>query len=123
MSRFRDFRESGGNNKAQYNVFRQRCRGRGQGARREITCVELELHGTAVHNDIGEGQPSVEKTLQQTALEMGEGQNVAPKQVLKVEGTDISQNLEDGRRELSLGMVAIVALTQVWKATSGFKTK
>lgn len=54
---------------------------------------------------------------------MAEGQDAMTEERLEAEAMDISQNFEYGERQPTIDLVAIVALTQVRKATSGLKTR
>lgn len=77
-----------------------------------------------MHDNVGEGQPMLEKTIWQPPLEMAGGQHETPEQGQRVvEGMKISQNHEEMGKEPPPGLFPISALTQGRKATSGFKTK
>lgn len=54
---------------------------------------------------------------------MTEGHDAVKEDGAEVEGMEMSQNGKDEERARFLGLVAIVALTQRRKATSGFKPK
>lgn len=53
--------------------------------------------------------------MSQLPLKIGGRHDAAPEVGPYIEGVDISQTRKDERRETSLGLVAIVALTQMCK--------
>lgn len=63
----------------------------------------------------------LEKTTSKPHVKITEVQNARLEEILEFEGMDISKYCEDEKREQSLRMEEIVALTQGGKATFCFK--
>lgn len=65
-----------------------------------------------LHEDVRQSQPSSKKTISQPPLKIAGGQDATSEGGPKVECMDASKNCEDDEKELSLRLVAIVALMQ-----------
>lgn len=92
---------------AHRNVTRDCRHWRSGGAQRRIIHVEREPQSAAGHNNVGEGQPSLEKNMSQPPLEMVERQNAWIEEGPKVEDMDIFENGWRDGKEPSLGFGGI----------------
>lgn len=73
--------------------------------------------------DRGTGQLSLQDTRSQRVLEIAKGQGVVPEEESEVEGVKQLPNRENVERELSLGLLSIIALMQGPGNTSCFNAE